>query len=131
VPNHSIELLQIVAGFFCVLGNTFPVWLRFRGGKGVATSAGLLFGLTPLAVLCTVVIWLVTFKTTRYVSVASITAALALPVMVFILMRFMHSPGPLVLYVSIGLTAVVILRHRSNISRLLRGTEERFQKSED
>ena len=130
-PGYSSELLQIVAGIFCVLGNTFPVWLKFRGGKGVATSAGLFFGLAPLAILIVFVIWVATYKITRYVSIASITAAVALPVTIFILMRWLQSPGTLVFYLSVVLAAVVVLRHRSNISRLLQGTEERFKKSED
>lgn len=130
-PGYSVELLQIIAGVFCVLGNTFPVWLRFRGGKGVATSAGLFFGLAPLAIVIVIVIWFVTFKISRYVSIASIIAAVALPVTVFVLMQLRHSPGPLVLYIAILLAAVVVLRHRSNISRLREGTEERFKKSED
>lgn len=128
---HSVELLQIVAGIFCVLGNTFPVWLKFRGGKGVATSAGLFFGLAPIAILIVFVLWVATYRITRYVSIASITAAVALPVTVFILMRWLQSPGILVFYLSAVLAAVVVLRHRSNISRLLQGTEERFKKSED
>jgi glycerol-3-phosphate acyltransferase PlsY len=125
------ELLQIVAGVFCVLGNAFPVWLRFRGGKGVATSAGMLFGLTPLAVLVAIVVWVVTFQVTRYVSAASITAAVTLPVTVFVLMHLMKTNSSLILYVSIGLAVVVVLRHRSNLSRLMRGTEERFERRED
>ena len=130
-PGYSIELLQIVAGIFCVLGNTFPVWLKFRGGKGVATSAGLFFGLAPLAILIVFVIWMATYKITRYVSIASITAAVTLPVTIFILMWSLQSPGTLVFYLSVVLAAVVVLRHHSNISRLLQGTEERFNKSED
>jgi glycerol-3-phosphate acyltransferase PlsY len=127
----NAELLEIVAGAFCVLGNAFPIWLRFRGGKGVATSAGMLFGLMPVAALVSIAVWLVTFQVTRYVSVASITAAMTLPVTVSVLMHFMKTNSPLTLYVSSALAAIVVLRHRSNLSRLMRGTEERFERRED
>jgi len=73
------ELVGIVGGLAAILGHTFPVWLRFRGGKGVATSAGVLLGLMPIAVISVFLVWLALFKGTRYVSVASIGAAAALP----------------------------------------------------
>ena len=62
----------------CIVGHTFPVWLGFKGGKGVATSAGALFGLMPLVVPFVVLIWVIVFETTRYVSVASIVAAIVI-----------------------------------------------------
>jgi glycerol-3-phosphate acyltransferase PlsY len=130
-PSNDCQLLQIVGAIFCVIGNAFSVWLHFRGGKGVATSAGLLFALTPLATLVGVVVWVVTFKITRYVSVASIVAAIALPISIATIMHFRHTSETIVLYFSYALAVVVILRHRSNISRLMRGTEQRFQPSED
>jgi glycerol-3-phosphate acyltransferase PlsY len=128
---HSAELFQILAGACAVLGNAFPVWLRFRGGKGVATSAGIFFGMTPAAAIVAIVIWVVIFYTTRYVSVASITAALSLPLAIYLIGRVTGTPRPLVLYVSIGLATLVLLRHRSNLSRLMRGTEERIKRRED
>jgi glycerol-3-phosphate acyltransferase PlsY len=137
IANHlvaqanSAQLLQIVAGFFSVIGNAFPVWLRFRGGKGMATSAGVIFGLMPLAALVGVVVWVVTFKTTRYISLASIAASAAMPVIVCVMMYFKVMTDSLLLYVSIVLATVVVLRHRSNISRLMHGTEQRFRRSED
>ena len=78
------EIIGIAGGLACILGHTFPVWLRFRGGKGVATSAGVLLGLMPLAVVSVFIVWLVLFQVTRYVSVASIGAAAALPVFVLL-----------------------------------------------
>jgi len=129
--TNSYEVLQIVAAISCVIGNTFPVWLRFKGGKGVATSAGALFGLTPLATLVAVVVWVVTFETTRYVSVASIVAAIALPLTILVMTCFNPDKGPLLFYFSICLAAIIILRHRSNLSRLMRGTEQRFDRSEN
>jgi glycerol-3-phosphate acyltransferase PlsY len=129
--TNSSELLQLVAAIFCVIGNTFPVWLSFKGGKGVATSAGALFALTPLATLAAVVVWVITFEVTRYVSVASVVAALALPLAVLVITELNPGRGFLLFYFSIGLAALVVLRHRSNLLRLMRGTEQRFDRSEN
>ena len=127
----SADLFAIVAAVFCVLGNTFPIWLGFRGGKGVAVSAGLLFALMPWAALLVMLVWLAMFYLTGYVSLASIIAALALPVSVLALLLFKQMTQWWFLYVAIGLTGLVVLRHRSNISRLVRGTEERFRRGGD
>ena len=131
VSPNLVQLLQVVASFFCVLGNAFPVWLHFRGGKGMATSAGVIFGLIPWPALVGVVVWVVTFATTRYVSLASIAASIAMPVIVIAMMYFRVITEPLLLYVSIGLATLVVLRHRSNISRLIHGTEDRVRRRED
>jgi len=81
-----VELFGIVAAVCCVLGHSFPVWLRFKGGKGVAASAGALFGLMPRAALIAVAVWLIIFYLTRYVSVASMIAALAVPITILSMM---------------------------------------------
>jgi len=123
---NSPEMFGIVAAISSVLGHSFPVWLRFKGGKGVATSAGALFGLAPIAALVGVAIWILTFWITRYVSLASIAAAAALPLIILITTWLSRTPGKLLFYSSVCLAAVVIWRHRSNLSRLMRGTEPRF-----
>lgn len=122
-----LELVGILAAVCCVIGHSFPVWLKFKGGKGVATSAGALFALMPFVLLIGAVIWVVTFQLSRYVSVASITATVALPIVIWIMISLGQMHGTTMLYFSVCLAAVVILRHRSNISRLLRGTEPRFK----
>ena len=126
--STSAELLGIVAAVFCVIGHAFPVWLGFKGGKGVATSAGVIFGLMPLAALIGAVVWIFMFETTRYVSVASITAAIALPVAVLVITYARQTSGWMPFYLCLCLAAVVIFRHRSNFSRLMRGTEPRFKR---
>jgi len=123
---NSSEMFGIVAAIFSVLGHSFPVWLHFKGGKGVATSAGALFGLAPVAALAGAAVWILTFFVTRYVSVASIAAAAALPIIILITTWLGHTAGKSLFYSSVCLAAVVIWRHRSNLSRLLRGTEARF-----
>ena len=124
----SRELCGIIAGVCCVMGHAFPVWLRFRGGKGVATSSGVIFGLMPLAALIMAVVWIITFQTTRYVSVASVAAVLALPIAVGAMLCFKQLDTPALFYFSICLAAIVAFRHRSNFSRLIQGTEPRFQR---
>jgi glycerol-3-phosphate acyltransferase PlsY len=122
----SPEMFGIVAAISGVLGHSYPVWLRFKGGKGVATSAGALFGLAPIAAVAGVAIWILTFWLTRYVSVASIAAAAVLPFIILITTWLSRTTGKLLFYSSVCLAAVVIWRHRSNLSRLMRGTEPRF-----
>ena len=120
------EFYAILAAAACVAGHSFPVWLRFKGGKGVATSAGSLAGVTPIAAFSIFVVWLVVFTTTRYVSLASIIAAIALPVVVAGLVAMELTRGVVLFYFSVLMTSLVVWRHRSNISRLLKGTEPRF-----
>ena len=131
LPRQRPEILEIVAAVFVVLGNAFPVWLRFRGGKGVAVSAGMLFGLIPGAAVSVVIVWVIIFFTTRFVSLASIVAAFCLPFAVWLVNRALGVDRPLVLYMTIVLSALVLVRHRTNIVRLLQGREESFKKRED
>ena len=121
-----LEFYAILAAAACVAGHSFPVWLRFKGGKGVATSAGAIFGVMPIAAIAIFLVWLVIFLATRYVSLASIAAALALPIVVAVLVRLNYTQGIVLFYFSLLMTSLVVWRHRSNISRLLNGTEQRF-----
>ena len=128
-PGHEqTELVGIAAGVLCVIGHAYPVWLGFKGGKGVATSVGVLFGLMPLAALIMMIVWLIVFQTTKYVSVASIAAALALPLVVLTLVHFKQENDMTLVYFSICLTVVIVWRHRSNLSRLMKGTEHSFKR---
>ncbi len=127
-PAASRELYGILGGVSAVIGHSYPVWLNFKGGKGVATTAGVVFALIHFAALVMCVVWVAAFQASRYVSVASIAAAIALPVTVGALLYFEQLNKPVLLYFSIWLAAVVIVRHRSNVSRLLNGTEPRFQR---
>jgi glycerol-3-phosphate acyltransferase PlsY len=127
-PPHqwnSPEIFGIAAAISCVIGHSYPLWLKFKGGKGVATSAGALFALAPIAGFIGVAIWILTFLVTRYVSVASVTAAVALPIVIFSV-SWRDENAKAIFYFSVCLAAVVIWRHRSNLSRLVRGTEPRF-----
>ena len=113
---------EIVAGIFAVLGHNYTCWLGFKGGKGIATSAGVYLALAPWALLVALAVFLLALLVTRYVSVGSISAAVALPAAVWIL-----PPHNLLLgIVTTVLGLLAIFKHRSNIQRLLNGTEQRF-----
>ena len=127
--GHYAEFFAIFAAAVCVAGHSYPIWLRFKGGKGVATAAGAIFGIMPIAGITIFAVWLVTFLTTRYVAVASIAGALALPVTVAILLRLHMEQGIVLFYFSVLMSALVVWRHRSNIARLRDGTEHRFTRS--
>ena len=114
------EVAPVSAGAAAVLGHVFPVWLRFRGGKGVATACGVFAVLTPLATAAAAVVFLAGVWATRYISVGSIAATAALPPLAFAI----GAPVPVV--AGGILSAMVILtRHRDNLSRVLAGTERR------
>jgi acyl phosphate:glycerol-3-phosphate acyltransferase len=110
-----------VAGL-AVAGHVFPVWLRFRGGKGVAVAAGALIGVMPLVSVALVVIWIAIVLTTRYVSLASVVCALALPLLAW---AFGLDWPELVLAGLVSLA--VLVRHRANLQRLARGQELRIE----
>ena len=124
--DPAIEhFIGILAAFFVVVGHSFPIWLRFRGGKGVAAAAGACLGLVPLATLIAVLVWIATFLIFRYVSLASIAAAFALALSALFLG---YAADPILLTFTCLIAALIILRHRSNIVRLLQGREPRFDR---
>ena len=117
----------IIAAVAVIAGHNYTPWLGFKGGKGIATSAGVLLALMPWAVLCIAIVWFVVFKVSRYVSLASISAAAALPLAVAALWSAgCGGNGPLLGF-SVLISALAIWRHRTNIQRLRAGTESRFE----
>ena len=120
--NGSMVFLMLAAGI-CVLGHVFPVFAGFRGGKGVATSLGVFLGLNPLTALTCILVFLLVFMATRYVSLSSITAAFLLP---FISFFIYHQEAIEVIYFNIILSLIVILAHHKNIKRLIAGEEQRM-----
>lgn len=124
-PPASLLGLRLLCGASVILGHSFPVFLGFKGGKGVATGAGLAVGLAPLAALWAVLAWIVVFVLGRYVSLASIVAALVVAILGWVLYDT-DTPRHLLPSVLTVLAGLVILRHRANVGRLLKGTENRF-----
>ena len=114
----------VLFGIVAILGHSFPIYLKFKGGKGVATSAGMLLGVAPFAILVGFICWVLCMVFFRIVSLSSIVAAIAVAVAVWVL-------DPKALTVNVALTilaGLVIWLHRANIGRLLNGTENRFGK---
>ena len=125
-PNfNSLEICGVIAALCSVLGHSYSPWLKFKGGKGVSTAAGAIFGLIPVAAIIGIAMWIVVFWFTRYVSLASVTAAVVLP-LVILAIGWGKENAQIVFYFSICVAVVVIWRHRSNLSRLMSGTEPRF-----
>lgn len=120
--------LAIAAGFAAVVGHSFPIWLKFRGGKGVATAGGACFALAVLPTLIAIIVWVSVFFTFRYVSLASLIAAGALPLSLWLLSFYSGVANYWLLGFTTVLALLIILRHRENIGRLLRGTEPRFNR---
>lgn len=116
------DWVAVGAMFFAVLGHSYSPYIGFRGGKGVATSAGALFVLTPKAALCALVIFAVTVGISRMVALGSVVIALAYPALT---LYFYRGDTPIVITV-FGLAALVLWRHRTNIVRIVRGQENRI-----
>jgi len=110
-----------LTGFAAFAGHVFPVWLRFRGGKGVATAAGVIIALDWRLGLAVLAAWLVVVVVTRYSSLAAIVAAVAAPAVAW----WLEGPGPILVAVA-AMAALIVLRHRANIAKLARGEESRI-----
>jgi glycerol-3-phosphate acyltransferase PlsY len=137
----SVKLGSLVAAYFlvnvawgavfaaiaCVLGHDYPIWLGFKGGKGIATLAGTVLSLFhPLVFVSFGLVWIAVFLISRYTSLASISAAVGLPIAASLIVGKTETDSPLLIGFSILMAALAVWRHRSNIVRLLNGTENRF-----
>ena len=116
------------AAVAAVVGHIFPVWLGFRGGKGVATAVGVFLMLAPFALLCAGIVFVAVVSLTRYVSLASLTAAAAIPLFLW-LQKLLIQPGTDIkapLTAAVVGAVLIIFAHRANIARLMKGTEPKF-----
>jgi acyl phosphate:glycerol-3-phosphate acyltransferase len=118
--DRLVEAMAVAGAVAAILGHNYTCWLRFKGGKGIATSAGVLTALVPWALLIILIVWLVVFGLWRYVSLASIAASLALPPAIW-----MTGGSVTLIGICTGLTCLAVYKHRSNVQRLLAGTEHR------
>jgi len=115
-----VEMLAVV-GFAAFLGHVFPVWLRFKGGKGVATAAGVLIAFDWRVGVAVIVVWLAVAAATRYSSLAALVAALFAPAAAW----YVAGAGPVV-WAVIGMSVLLVIRHHTNLRKLLRGEESRI-----
>jgi len=118
---------MMYAGLAAILGHVFPVWLKFEGGKGVATALGVFLAICWPAVALAVAVFLLVMIFWRFVSLASISAAAALPLLVYLLYAPRHAPPTAVSTCTLLAAVVVIIKHRANIERLMAGTEPPFE----
>ncbi|MEM9445090.1 MAG: glycerol-3-phosphate 1-O-acyltransferase PlsY [Verrucomicrobiota bacterium] len=121
--NIDQSLFLVIGGLLVVLGHNYCPWLGFKGGKGIASSAGVLLGLMPWTFLISSSSWVVVFFLSRYVSIASLAACLAVPVSTLLIYRDQLA----FVFLSVLMGFLGVWRHRSNIKRLLGGTEQRFE----
>lgn len=117
------HLIMTIAALFAVIGHLFPIWLKFRGGKGVATSLGAFVLITPKSILCMVAIFILLAVAFRYVSLGSVAVAAAFPLLAWALGEY-HEPIELLIIAIVS--TLVIWKHRQNINRLTHGTESRI-----
>ncbi len=118
----EIPLFPVFCGLAAVVGHVFSVFVRFKGGKGVATAAGVVLGLAPYALLAMVALWALLVWLTGYVSVGSVVTAMLFPLAAYLLNESRGAE----LWVEIALAAFIVWKHRTNLQRLARGTENRF-----
>jgi glycerol-3-phosphate acyltransferase PlsY len=118
------KLVMTVAAFCAVAGHLFPVWLKFRGGKGVATSLGSFALIAPKSIVCMVGLFLLVLAATRYVSMGSVVTATAFPVLAWALHEYIE-PAQLILIALASL--LIVWKHRQNIRRIVAGTEPKFR----
>jgi glycerol-3-phosphate acyltransferase PlsY len=121
-PWHSRAFWIALSGLIAILAHMFPVWLRFHGGKGVATAAGAFLAINPLAVLAGAIVFLIVLLSTRFVSLASILSAASIP----IFFRFLTHEAFWTIVISIVMAILIIVKHHSNIARLTQGSERRM-----
>ncbi|MCD4813339.1 glycerol-3-phosphate 1-O-acyltransferase PlsY [bacterium] len=118
------DLLKVACGLAAIMGHTFTFFLRFKGGKGVATTCGVFLGLAPLATLLVLIPFVVVVALTRYISAGSLVAALSFPAIIWFVGETGHQY--LFFYVSVLSALMIVLKHRANIGRIVKGTENKF-----
>lgn len=117
---------MMIAALAALLGHCFPIWLKFRGGKGVATAAGAFLVLCPPALLGSIILFLVVLYFWRYVSLASISASAAMPLLIYLFWAPHHAPPLIVTFGSLAAAAIIVYKHDANIQRLVQGEESKF-----
>jgi glycerol-3-phosphate acyltransferase PlsY len=126
IDSRTIFLLAALAAFCAILGHMFTVWLRFKGGKGVATAVGAFAALAPRAIVIAVVLFVIVVALTRYISLGSMVAAVAFPLLVWWLNPAERTTAPILLLIAAS-SLLIVVRHKDNIQRLLSGTENRWR----
>lgn len=124
--TNAAALWTMIAGLCALVGHCFPIWLGFRGGKGVATAAGVFLVLCPPAFLGATILFLLVVAYWRFVSLGSISAAAAMPLLVYIFWAPRHAPPLVITFGSLAVALLIVIKHDANIQRLVQGDEPRF-----
>jgi len=132
-PMVTAQIFQVLTGLCAILGHNYSPWVGFKGGKGIATSAGVMIAMMPAAIVILLIIWLLVFFISKYVSLASVIAALSLPILTFYGSwyhgKIQDGTWNKALFIfSIVIAVLATWKHRSNLKRLLEGTEHRFER---
>ncbi|MGI9191669.1 MAG: glycerol-3-phosphate 1-O-acyltransferase PlsY [Chitinophagaceae bacterium] len=122
MDNMALTNFQVLLGICAVVGHIFPIWAQFKGGKGIATLFGMILAIQPLVAACLVGVFFLMLFITRYVSLSSITASIAFPVMIFFIF---HEPEIMYRLFAVATAILVVLTHHKNINRLLAGNENK------
>jgi len=117
---------MVIAGLAALLGHCFPVWLKFKGGKGVATAAGVYLALCAPAFLGGLILFLLIVGFSRYVSLGSVAAAVAMPLLMYFLWAPHHAPPLVITFGALAVAILIVYKHDGNLQRLVRGTEPKF-----
>lgn len=127
--SHDSAAWMMIAGLAALVGHCFPFWLKFKGGKGVATAAGVFLVLSPLAFLGAVILFVLVVAFWRYVSLGSISAATAMPLLLYFLWAPHHAPPLVIAFGALAAAALIVYKHGRNIQRLMEGVEPKFSLS--
>jgi glycerol-3-phosphate acyltransferase PlsY len=117
---------MVIAGLAALVGHCFPAWLKFKGGKGVATAAGVYLMLCPAAFLGGLILFLLVVGFSNYVSLGSVAAAVAMPLLMYFLWAPHHAPPPVVTFGALVVAILIVYKHDGNLQRLVEGTEPKF-----
>jgi acyl phosphate:glycerol-3-phosphate acyltransferase len=130
---HESAAWMMLAGLAALAGHCFPVWLRFKGGKGVAAALGVFLALCPAAALAALLLFMIVVAIWRYVSLGSITAAAAMPLLMYLLWAPRHAPPLIITFGSLAAAVLIIYKHDGNVQRLVQGDEPKysFRKKKD
>ena len=129
IPSNLRGIIVILVVLITIIGHIYPVYLKFKGGKGIATGTGALVAIAPPAIICGLIFWYIVLKISGYVSLASILAAVVVAVLTILFSAINFYPVPVSLQCFVVFLALfAVFKHSSNIKRLLNGTENRFTK---
>jgi acyl phosphate:glycerol-3-phosphate acyltransferase len=123
---HESAAWMMLAGLAALAGHCFPVWLKFKGGKGVAAALGVFLALCPAAALAALLLFMIVVAIWRYISLGSITAAAAMPLLMYLLWAPRHAPPLIISFGSLAAAVLIIYKHDGNIQRLVQGEEPKY-----